>query len=153
GGESQDIAISNCVIYETYGCPIKIRVGAGARIENVSFANLVMRDVTGPISVGLDSTPRPRPGAPPPDTTRPPGVVRNLRFSGIRATVVAEGWQHADLPFASEFRPGEARTCIVLNGVGSEYLEEIALEDVHVTFGGGGTAEDARRVVPRLAGE
>src|SRR5215467_14483692 len=54
-GRASDIAISNCVIYETYGCPIKIRIGAGAGIENVSFSNLVMDRVTGPISVGLDS--------------------------------------------------------------------------------------------------
>ena len=54
-GESENIAISNCLIYDTYGCAIKIRVGAGARLENVSFSNLVMRNVTGPISIGLDS--------------------------------------------------------------------------------------------------
>jgi len=152
-GESADIAISNCVIYETYGCVIKIRIGAGARIENVSFSNLVMNNVTGPISIGLDSTSR-RAGEAPPANPRPNGVVRNLMFNGIRATVVSEGRQFADMPFKSNFRPGETRTSITLNGVGSEFLEGISFQDVHVTYGGGGTAEEAaRRDVPKMAGE
>ncbi|HTS24432.1 MAG TPA: glycosyl hydrolase family 28 protein [Bryobacteraceae bacterium] len=159
GGEAENIAVSNCVIYETYGCVIKMRCGAGSRIENVSFSNLVMNDVTGPISVGLDSTVRrpPTGGASPPPASanpRPKGIVRNLMFNGIRATVVSEGRQYADMPFRNNFRPGETRTCITLNGVGGEFLEGITFQDVHVTYGGGGTAEEAaRRDVPAMAGE
>ena len=85
-----------------------------------------MRNVTGPISIGLDSNYR-RAGeraAPP----RPKGVVRNLTFQGIRATVVSEGGQFADMPFKNNFRPGETRTCITLNGVGDEYLEGITIK-------------------------
>jgi hypothetical protein len=41
----------------------------------------------------------------------------------------------------------------VLNGVADEFLEKISFQDVHVTFEGGGTAEEAIRDVPRLAGE
>jgi hypothetical protein len=82
------------------------------------------------------------------------GVVRNISFNGIRATVVATGRQHADLPFQSDFRPGETRTCITLNGVGEEFLENISFTDVHVTYEGGGTAEEAAiREVPKIAGE
>jgi len=151
-GEAENIAISNCVIYDTYGCVIKIRIGSGARIENVAFSNLVMNNVTGPISIGLDSSRRP--GQPPPANPRPNGIVRNLTFNGIRATVVSEGRQFADMPFKNNFRPGETRTCITLNGVGGEFLEGITFQDIHVTYGGGGTAEEAaRRDVPTMAGE
>jgi len=149
GGQAENIAISNCVIYDTFGCVIKMRFGAGSRIENVSFSNLVMRNVTGPISVGLDSGHRAA-NAP----ARPNGIIRNLSFSGIRATVVSEGGQFADMPFKNNFRPGETRTCITLNGVGDEFLEGITLNDIHVTYGGGGTAaEAANRDVPKMAGE
>lgn len=152
GGEAGDITVSNCVITETYGCPIKLRAGAGTRFENIVFSNLVLTDVTGPISIGLDSKPRrQRHGAVEP---RPRGLVRNIAFRGLRATVVATGRQHADLPFPSEFRPGETRTCIALNGVGDEFLENISLSDVHVTYAGGGTAAEAAvRAVPAIAGE
>jgi len=149
GGSSGNITVSNCVIYETYGCPIKIRVSAGSRIENVSFSNLVMNQVTGPISVGLDSGYQRRAGQNP----RPNGIVRNLTFSGIQATVVAVGGQFADMPFQSNFRPGETRSCLVLNGVNDEYLEGITLSDIHIRYEGGGTAEEARREIPEMAGE
>jgi hypothetical protein len=151
-GECEDVAISNCVIYDTYGCAIKIRIGAGARIENVSFSNLVMRNVTGPISIGLDSNYRRPANSQAP--ARPKGVVRNLTFQAIRATVVSEGGQYSDMPFKNNFRPGETRSCITLNGVGDEYLEGIVMNDIHVSYGCGGTAaEAARRDVPKLAGE
>jgi hypothetical protein len=149
-GECEEVAISNCVIYDTYGCVIKMRFSAGARIENVSFSNLVMRNVTGPISIGLDSNYRRAANAP----ARAKGVVRKLTFQGIRATVVSEGGQYADMPFRNNFRPGETRSCITLNGVGDEYLEGITMNDVHVTYAGGGTAEEAaRREIPKMAGE
>ena len=50
---------------------------------NVSFANLVMGNVTGPISIGLDSNYRRNANAAP----RPKGVIRNLTFQGIRCTI------------------------------------------------------------------
>jgi hypothetical protein len=150
GGEAEDITISNCVIYDTYGCPIKARFGARGRFENVSFSNLVMRNVTGPISIGLDSTRR---NMATNTTPSQRGIVRNIKFNGIRAIVVAEGKQHADLPWPQKFRPGETRQCIVLNGVGEDFLENISFQDVHVTYEGGGTADEAAREVPKIAGE
>jgi hypothetical protein len=150
GGEAENITVSNCVIYETYGCPVKMRCGARSRFENVTFSNLVLKDVTGPISIGLDSVSRRRAGDTAPVVK---GVVRNIAFNGIRASVVAVGRQHADLPFKSDFRPGETRSCIVLNGAGEEFLEGISFQDVHVTYEGGGTSAEAAREVPQMAGE
>ena len=34
---AEHVTVSNCVIYDTYGCVIKMRFSAGARIENVAF--------------------------------------------------------------------------------------------------------------------
>ena len=150
GGEAENITISNCVIYDTYGCPIKARIGARSRLENVIFSNLVLRNVTGPITLGLDSTRRNQdPNASPPAR----GILRNIEFNGIRAMVVSEGKQHEDLPWPQKFRPGETRQCIVLNGVGEDLIENVSFHDVHVTYEGGGTQEEATREVPNLAGE
>jgi hypothetical protein len=52
GGEAENITVSNCIIYECYGCPVKMRCGPGSRFENIQFSNIVMKDVTGPISIG-----------------------------------------------------------------------------------------------------
>ena len=147
GGQPENIAVSNCVIYDTFGCPIKMRFGAGSGIENASFSNLIFKNVTGPISIGLDSTRR--------NANVPPakGYVRNVQFHGIQATVASLGQQYSDMGFRQNYRPGETRSCIVLNGVGGDFLEEIRFNGMHATFGGGGTAEEARRDVPKMAGE
>jgi hypothetical protein len=50
GGECENITVSNCIIYDTYGCPIKIASSGRSRFENMLFSNLVMRNVTGPIT-------------------------------------------------------------------------------------------------------
>jgi hypothetical protein len=117
-----------------------------------------MDKVTGPISIGLDSSRRSRTtqttqAASAPSTRPTGGIVRNISFSNIRATVVAEGKQHEDLPFPSAYRDGERRQCIVINAVADEQIENISFDDVHVSYEGGGTAEEANRAVPAIAGE
>lgn len=164
GGEAENIAVSNCLIYETYGCPIKMHCGPGARFENMSFSNLVMDKVTGPISINVGQQPRrtqqagtgtmaQNSTAPAPEQApKPPGIVRNISFNGIQASVVVPV-QLSDVPFTSGYRPAEVKSCISLNCVEGT-LENITFHDVHVTFPGGGTAEDAAvRDVPKVAGE
>jgi polygalacturonase len=157
GGECENITVSNCVIYDTFGCVIKMACRARSRFENITFSNLIMRNVTGPITIGLQSTRRnPNATAPatPADTNVAKGIVRNIAFNGIRAYVVAEGRQYPDMHWEQGYREGERRTCITLNGVGDEFLENISLTDVHVIYEGGGTAEEAAiRNVPQVAGE
>jgi hypothetical protein len=59
-----------------------------------------------------------------------------------------------DYPFASNYRPGEDHSCITLNCVGDAILENISFSNVHLTFGGEGTADEAaRRQLPEIAGE
>ena len=152
GGEAENITISNCVIYDTFGCPIKMRCGARSRFENISFSNLIMKNVTGPITIGLDSVRRTstsNPSTPPANK----GVVRNISFNGIRGFVVGEGRQHPDLPWPQKFRPGETRHCIVINGVGDDVIENVSFQDIHFTFEGGGTEVEAAAEVPKIAGE
>jgi hypothetical protein len=149
GGYSENITVSNCVIYDTYGCPIKMRCDDRSRFENISFSNIVMNDVTGPISIGLGpQRPLPAGQAPP-----KPGIVRNISFNGIRATVV-KPVPLPDVSFGSNYNPGEIFSCIILNGMDEGFLENISFHDVHVTFPGGGTAEHgAMRQVPKIASE
>jgi polygalacturonase len=170
GGEAENISVSNCLIYETYGCPIKMRCGPGARFENISFSNIVMNKVTGPISISLGARGFRRPataiaaspeaGTPPFDPNAPeqpglparPGIVRNITFQGILATVVVP--VALSDAFPSHYNPGEIKSCIALNATGDTVIENINLSDIHVTFAGGGTAEEAAvRDVPQITGE
>jgi hypothetical protein len=165
GGVAENITVSNCLIYETYGCPIKMCCGPGSRFENIFFSNLVMKNVTGPISIGLGPRRRRPPKAmsdtqtnmPPAqdefDALRPAGICRNISFSGIRATV-CQPVPLRDAAVVSTYNPGEIFSGITLNAFDEAFLENISFNDVQVTFPGGGTAEQAAvRDVPKIAGE
>jgi polygalacturonase len=146
GGHARNITVSNCVIHEVYGCPIKMRCDGKAKFEDIAFSNLIMTNVTGPISIGLG----PQRANDPPE---PPGLVRNISFRNIRATVV-KPVPLPDVDFVSAYNPGEMFSCIILNGMNDGFLENISLHDIDVTFPGGGTAEHAAvRDVPKIAGE
>lgn len=150
GGNPENIVISNCIIYETYGCPIKMQFDPRSRAQNILFSNLIMQDVTGPISIDLDNR---MPNDTGPNEAPPKGFVRNIMFNGIRARVVAEGGHFPDMPFEHHYNAGETRQCIVLNSVQDSFLEDVVLNDVCVTYEGGGTAAEAVREVPQIAGE
>jgi polygalacturonase len=153
GGTAENIVVSNCVIYETYGCPIKLHCSPNSRFENMSFSNLIMKDVTGPIYIGAGAGRRnnqPTDEANP----RPPGIVRNISFNNIRGNVVAEVKQYPDVPFQSHINPGEDHSSIVLTASSGAVIENVSFSDIHFTFEGGGTAEEAAvRDLPQVAGE
>ena len=157
GGVAENITVSNCLIYNTYGCPIKMRCSPGSRFENISFSNLVMKDVTGPISIGNGPNRRSSSSGTSEEngegTSQSPGIVRNISFNGIHA-IVAKPVPLPDCPFVSKYNPGEIFSCITLNAFDEAYLDNISFNDVHVVFPGGGTAEQgAVRDVPKVAGE
>jgi len=153
GGESQNITVTNCMIYETYGCPVKISAGR-ASIENFSFSNIVMRNVTGPIGIGFsgpnansnnNNNTNPNPSKP---------FMRNISFNNIRATVVPIPVNHPDIPWDVKTWEGEKNSCITLNAMGDYYIEDISFTDIHVKYAGGGTAaQAAKRDVPKIAAE
>jgi hypothetical protein len=150
GGDPEDVVISNCVIYETYGCPIKMHFGPESKAQNILFSNLVMHDVTGPIAINLSDRTRGNAAPVPPEKR---GFVRRIGFHNMRATVVSEGRQFADMNFAQNYRPGETRQCIVVNAIGDMVIEDVSFHDVRITYAGGGTSEEAAREIPQVAGE
>ena len=148
GGVAENITVSNCLIYETYGCPIKLRCGPNSRFENISFSNIVMKDVTGPISIGLGTQSRQQN-----TTDKTPGVVRNISFNDITATVV-KPVQLRETEHPSNYNPGEIFSSVTLNAMDDVYLENITFNNVHINFPGEGTAEQGTvRDVPKVVGE
>jgi hypothetical protein len=91
-------------------------------------------------------------GAPAGTTT--PAILRNISFSNIHGTVTTDPGQLPEAKVTSTANPGEKHSCITLNCVGGATMENISLDNINLTFGGGGTAEDgARRNLPEFAGE
>lgn len=139
-GEAKNITVSNCIIYDTYGCPIKIGAGK-SKIENLLFSNIVMENVTGPIGIGFNAG------------NYNDTFVRNISFNNIRASLVTKPVNHPDIPFDVKPFEGEQYSCITLNGVGNSYLENISFTDVQITAAGGGTAAMAAKEVPAVSVE
>ncbi|AHF15534.1 glycoside hydrolase family 28 protein [Niabella soli] len=148
GGFVQNVTITNCTIYETYGCPIKIYCSRGSRFEDLTFSNLIMKNVTGPIHIGISE----RKSSSVTGDNLPAGVLKRVAFNNIQATVVTPQ-PLPDSAFQSAYRSGELRSCIVLNAFDNNYMEDISFQDIHITFPGGGTAAEAVAEVPKVAGE
>jgi len=152
-GDAQNIVVSNCLIYDTYGCPIKISSG-NARLENLTFSNIIMRNVTGPIGIGFSGLSKRSPNDSAPVATAQPTFVRNIVFNGIRATVVPVPVNHPDIPFDVKVYPGEHFSCITLNALGNNYIENVSFTDIHVSYAGGGSKElAAKKNIPQSAQE
>lgn len=147
GGDVRNIAISNCLLYEVDGCPIKFQGNPGDHFENISFSDLLLDRVTGPISISIGANDDAAKGQPP--------VARRISFSNLQGTIIArppEKLPESDLGVGA--RAGERNSCIVLNAVRGAVIEDICFDNVHLIFSGGGTAEDAAiRNVPLVSGE
>lgn len=146
-GNYENIAVSNCAIHDTFGCGIKLQMNEGAQMKNIVFSNIVMENVTGPISLRLANWVGgglPRAG----NEGRPIGKFENVMFSNIRATVPssAQTAMYRTPAFdPGESQVGEDKSCISITGLPGHPIEGITLSNIHITFPGGGTAEDAAK--------
>jgi len=131
-GGFQNISISNCALYECDLGGLKFEAVDGGDLEDVTVSNITMHNVSAPItfllgnraeSAGLN-LPLPRPIA----------RLRNVVISGIRATVAneAERWHRGN-------------TCLIA-GIPGHPIEGLTIDNVTMTYPGGGTREEASRV-------
>jgi polygalacturonase len=129
-GDMKNVAISNCTIYDTGLCGIKILSMDGSCMENIVISNITMDQTTGPIFLRLGnrgnvyfSCQKPRPA----------GAIRNVTISNIQALV------HADV---------KEKSGILITGIPGHAIENLSLRDISMSLPGGGTKEDASRMVP-----
>ena len=124
-GGFEDITFSNCTIRDTGGSGINLGMVDGGVMNRVSINNIAMRDVGVPIFIRLGNRARPIPDLPEPGM----GRLRNVIISNVQAA------------------GADALGCSI-TGLPGFPVENVTLENVHITFAGGGTAEDAAREVP-----
>jgi polygalacturonase len=123
-GGFKNITISNCVFEWSRG--LALEAVDGGSIEDVTISNLTMRDiVNSPIFVRLGRRLRSPKGT-------PIGVLRRVQISNVVASNVTDAQG------------------ILVSGIEGHPIEDLRLSDVHIEYQGGGTAEDAARVVPDL---
>jgi len=153
-GGIRDVAVSNCIIHDTLGCGIKLQISGNGTLENMTFSNIVMHHVSSPISLRLGNHHYNNEQR---DERFPFGEMQNIMFSNIRATVIApdalreQVAAHYPPEVAAKPHPGEERQCISICGIPDHPVAGVTLSDIHVTFPGGGTREEAaRRDLPEL---
>jgi hypothetical protein len=140
----RDITVSNCVIHDTYGAAIKIQEVEGGVMENISFDNLEMDHVTGPISMRLGGYLGWRNER---KESLPIGKLRNIRFSNIHAIVSDNAYPR---PHEVPAFPGEKLSCLTITGVPGFFVENVSFTGLHLTFPGGGTTDHAQREIPEM---
>jgi hypothetical protein len=156
-GGIRNVAVSNCVIRDTYGCGIKLQISGNATMENMVFSNLVMENVSCPISLRFGNH---HYNGEQRDPAFPFGKMRNILFDNIRASVLGEASLQKAIPLFYSSYPwkpppqpysGEERQCISICGIPGHPVEDVTLRGIQVTYPGGGTKEDAaRRDLPEL---
>jgi hypothetical protein len=135
-GDLRDIVVSNCVFHDCRD-GLKIQSGEGAVMENLLFSNLIMHDVNRPLFVTLNRFSFSAHEA----SARPPiGGLRNIQCSNIRA--IARRGDPTN-PFD--------QPCVAVVALPGAHIENVTLQNVHLTMPGGGQAADATRLeVPEL---
>ncbi len=153
-GGIRDVTVSNCVIYDTYGCGIKLQISGNGTMENMTFSNIVMNNVSCPISLRFGNHHYNNEQR---DEAYPYGEMKNIMFSNIRASVMDPETLRKGIagyyPVEVAARPheGEQRQCISICGIPGHCVKGVTLSDIHVTCPGGGTLEEAaRRNFPEL---
>jgi polygalacturonase len=129
-GGFRSIAISHCVLHDCRLGGLKFQTVDGGDLEDVTVRDIVMHDVAAPISFrrghrgfdfGFREVERPRPF----------GVLRHVLISGVRATMPAD-----------TRRDGHTMS---IAGIPGHPVEDVTLEDIDITFPGGGTLDEAHR--------
>lgn len=130
-GGFRNVSISNCACYDCRLGGLKVLAVDGGDLEDVVVSNLSMYNVTAPIffrlgdrgeDYGFAEVQKPRPVC----------RMRNVVVSGVRATVMPD----------DALRNGMT---MGIAGIPGHPVEGIVLENIHVTYPGGGTLEEARR--------
>jgi hypothetical protein len=148
-GGIRDVTVSNCSFFDTFGCGIKLQINGVGAMENMTFSNIVMKNVSSPIALRLG---RHNYGEKL-DLSGRPGGMRNLMFNNIRAEVIGEAGLRKRIAeiYRRDLHPGEERQCISIMGIPGFPIQGVTLSNIQVTFPGGGTREDAaKREMPEL---
>lgn len=131
-GGFRNITVTDCYIYDTNGCGIKLLTVDGAHLENVEFSNITMEQVAGPIFIRLGSRLRTYMAGQEPKTT---GILRNVAIRNVKATV--KEWK-------------DRKSAVVISGIPGYPVENIVFENLDITFPGETEEAVDYRTIPEL---
>lgn len=142
-GGFENVTVSNCAIYDANLGGVKIETVDGGSLRDVIFSNIAMDNVGVPIFVrlnnrGLDF------GQTGIEKPRPVATLKNVLLSNIRARVTKTRGRPFH-PIKNPTPHPDIFGCSI-SGIPGHPVENIALENISITFAPGGTLEQALRM-------
>ncbi|MFC5051852.1 glycoside hydrolase family 28 protein [Rubritalea spongiae] len=151
-----NIDISNCYIHDCPMGAIKLQCVDGGRLENISISRLKMEEVGCPLFIRLgdrgSNFSRKRDAG-----KRPVGSIKNIHISDIEAEVVIEDREKAarahykklkiDLTKGITEKEKAKAGPIMITGIPDQYIGDVLLENIAISYPGHGTAENSNNVV------
>jgi hypothetical protein len=134
-GGFEDIAISNCAISDTRLSGIAIEMVDGGNINRVAISNITMHNVNGSLFIKLGKRKGDR-----------PGTLKNIIVSGIVADGIGE-WR-PDTTASYFKRNHDPSIGMSIVGQPGYRIENVTISNIYFQFSGGGTAADAKRIMP-----
>ncbi|MFA7173548.1 MAG: glycosyl hydrolase family 28 protein [Kiritimatiellia bacterium] len=123
-GGFEDIVFKDCFLYDSR-CGVAVEEVDGGICQRVCVSNIVMCNVENPVFIRLGNRANPVPGMPKPGV----GKMRDITISDVRAE-------------------GAGSIGCSVSGIPGHPVERVNLRDISISFAGGGTAEDAARMLP-----
>lgn len=117
-----NFTVTDCVVTNSGG-GLSLELVDGGKLEHVRISNINMHTVANPIFIRLGNRGRGQ-------QTPTPGTLRNVVIRNVQARDVTN------------------LTGCSITGLPGHPVEDITLENIRITFKGGGVREDALRVVP-----
>lgn len=121
-GGFKNIAITNCIFERCRG--LALETVDGGHLEDIVICNLTMRDiVNAPIFLRLGARLRSPEGT-------PVGVMKRIRINHVNVF-------NADSRYSS-----------IISGIPGALIEDVTLNDIHIYYQGGYSADDGLRIPP-----
>lgn len=138
-GGFKNIHVYDCLFYDIGMGAIKLQIVDGGMMENILIEDIEIRSSEGPIFLRLGD--RGRTYLQPTEQIQnkdalsegiPTGSMKDIVIRNIDAEIVTED---------------RARSGIMITGVPGHYIENVLLQNITISYPGGGTAEEAKKVV------
>ena len=152
-----DVSITNCHLLDSPMGAIKLQLVDGGRLENIDISRIIMENVGNPIFIRLGDRGKTYDRGSGPRKA-PVGTLKNVRISDVIAEVTIEdrakaaeaGYKNLKVDTSPGVTEGEMSRSgpIMITGIPGHYVENVVLENIKISWPGGGTEEHAQRVVP-----
>lgn len=131
-GGFENIAVTNCALYDTRLAGIALEIVEGGSMDRIVINNITMNRVNGALFMKV---------------ARKKGFKAGSMSNIIISNIVADEIGHWKADRSAKYHKVEhdPRIGVTITGQEECRLKNVTLSNLHLTFAGGGTAEDATR--------